>query len=176
MAITAEFGATVQANPVVNRTKTETQYPDLVNHLLALHKRAKQLINGPKAYRSAAFANWKKEASIFFDYVHRFGADFDSKARFHARKFGRSTDILTDEQILTLFKHDMNNTIADFHRLFVAYRQRGELSDGVTLMFPGVEAFDVPLFQAVRRNPAIIAVVTAALVAIASAVLYLLKH
>ena len=187
MALTAELRSVgplkqhpaVQKQTVVQHQiaaqKQKIQHPILVIQLLELYMRAKQLINGPNAYRGAAFVKWKKEMDVFLDSAYLFGANFDSKARFHARKFGRSTNVLTDTQIYSLFKQDMINTIADLHRLFSVYQLRGEIGDNSLHRLTSGMLANSSILQLAKDNVFMIAIVFAGLVAIGSAIVYLLN-
>jgi len=100
----------------------------LVIRILGLRVRAKQLVNGPYAYRSADFATWYQETAELYADVCETDLTALVKERFYQRSFGRAKGVFTESQIFSAFKADMNQTIEDLQRIIVALeRQQREL-------------------------------------------------
>ena len=98
-----------------------------------IKKTAQNLVNGPYAYRSAAFVQWKKEATDLYAEFDQYGLPSVFEDRFFQRRFGRVREVLTETQIFASFKADMNGTIQDLQRIIqLLEKQQASLNDTST--------------------------------------------
>jgi hypothetical protein len=97
----------------------------LASRMLELLAAARQLINGPSAYRSAQFARWHQATGTLYGEFGEVGLSPDFEDRFNQRRFGQVRDVLTDDQIYAAFKTDIQATVRDFQDIVALLEDSG---------------------------------------------------
>ena len=101
-------------------------YADFIAELRVLVREAQSLRAEPEMHENPRFRKWRHELESLSDQIARAGYLLPGPVRVHRRAFGYTTGIASDEECLSFYQRDINDSVNELDLIVRNFEKFGE--------------------------------------------------